>query len=178
MLNYKLSKKEKKLALVTVSLALAAIVFNFLLEPLAKNYFRLNQQIHSKRLALRQNQKLFSAYSRLENEYSAYSRYLDPVKSQLAVNQVLQDVETAAGQNSCRIINIKPSDLRDLGSYQEVVVDIALEATVKDFSGFIYQIESLTNPLRVKNFSLSPRSDTPGEVKANLRAKKIVFTVK
>ncbi len=172
MFKYKLSRKEKKLAVITASLALIAIVFDFAIEPFWKNYHNLSKEINSKLLSLKQNQKLLDAYNRLEKEEALYSRYFAPVKPESAVNEVLKEVETVSQQNSCRIINIKPFDLRDMGSYQEVVVDVALEATVKDFSAFLYQIENLTNPLRIKNFSLSSRSDTRGKLRLNYGLKR------
>ncbi len=175
MFKYSLSKKEKKLALITLIVASAAIIYDFGLEPFFGRWQKLDKEVRSKTIILKQNQKLLRAYDGLEEEYKGYYKHIGASKPSEGYTQTLREVENLSKKTACRILNIKPFVSRDKGGYKEILFDITAEGVIDNFSGFLYELEKLKSPLRVESFTLVPKSHTQGELKGTLRVKRIVF---
>ncbi len=175
MLGYKLSENEKKLAVLTVVLIIAACSYNFILEPAASLWRSLNKQIKDKTILLAHNYKLLENYESLEQEYANYHSYMDKAGAEPDLVLTLQEIERISEKSLCRIINIKPVSSQEMNSRREALLDITIEGTVNNLSHFLYELESWESPLRVKSFSLAPIAQSPGELRVFLQLKKIVF---
>ncbi|MDD5423054.1 MAG: hypothetical protein PHT32_06520, partial [Candidatus Omnitrophica bacterium] len=151
-----LSKREKTIAAFAVSMILAAVIYSFLVDPILSRWRTADDDIKSGAVMLEKDMKMLAAYKDIEADYRKYSKYVKSAKSEdESVAEVLTHIETISRNDSCLIVNIKPVGARNVGSYREVLVDVTAEATMENFSKFLYDIENSPNMiLGVRRFTL------------------------
>jgi hypothetical protein len=160
MLIKNLTKREKYIAAATVIVAAAAILYVFILEPISSRWSDLDKGIVSKQAELEKDTRILSKKKSLEADYAGISKFLKGAKSEdEAVADAMAYIENTSRSDSCLIVSIKPVGVKKTGSYKEILIDVSAEATMAQFSKFLYDIE---NPeemiLTVKRFVITPKS--------------------
>jgi len=66
------------------------------------------------------------------------------------------------------IISVKPIGSKKTGSYKEILIDVTAEATMAQFSKFLYDMETPKEMvLTVKRFVITPKSGQPNVLKGS-----------
>ena len=167
MFSLNLSGRER--ILVTASLVLAAIAigYNVVIEPLMRNWKRLNSQIDAKATVLVKDMRLLRMYKRLETEHSKYRDFITTTKKEEELlAHVLSEIENISKKTSCYIANVKPRTTKKVGNYKEISFIVTAEAAVDKLAKFLYAVETSKELLRVRHFAITPKSGRQGTLKS------------
>lgn len=172
-----LSKREKQLALITLLIVSVAIIYVILIAPLSAGWRNLNKQIQSKVDILEKDYKILANQQMLASEYDKLSKHAkSPGSEEQAVANTLTFIENVSRNDSCLIVNIKPAGITNAGSYKEMLIDVSAEATMEQFSKFLYDVENpRDNLINVKRFTISAKSGQTGTLKGVFLISKILL---
>ena len=172
-----MSKRERYVAVATLSFVAIAIMYSFVFDPIAGQWQALNNEAVSKSAALRKDLGMLSARHALESSYSKFSKYVKSEKSEEeAAADALSYLEGLSRSDSCLIINIKPIGTKDFGSYKELLIDLSAEGSAIQFTKFLYDVENTKNAiLKVRHFVLTSKSGQEGTLKGSFLISKIII---
>lgn len=176
MLIKNLTKRERRIAVITISMVGAALIYNFILDPLISRWKALNSETESRVNALEKDAFILANQKTVESEYA---RYAMSAKSQKSVERMAADllafIENTARNDSCFIVNIKPVGSKDLGTHKELWIDITAEAGMDQFSKFLYDIENNRDLLlNIERFTLNSKSQS-GVLRGSFIISKVIL---
>lgn len=177
MLINNFNKRERYLALATLSLVSIALVYVFIIEPITAIWKSLDSQIRSKINMLEKDSRLAVNKKAIESEYAKFSKHGRSSKSNdQEVAETLTFIESVSKNDACLIVNIKPIDIKDADSYKEILIDVTVEAQVSQLAKFLYDIENpRENLIDIKRFSVSSKSGQTGALKSTLLISKALL---
>lgn len=176
MIGQNLAKREKLLVAACIALGASAIGYNMIVGPITAGWKTLSTEIEAKINLLGKNTKLLEMYDRLREEYLNYRDYIELGQSeQEELRAALEEIESISEKTSCRIVNVKPRAARQIGNYKEITFVVISEGSIEALAQFLHATESSKKLLRVKHFSITPKSTSPGDLKATFLISKIVF---
>ena len=172
-----MSKRERYIALAAVSFIAAAIFYNFIIDPFARKWLELNNEMETKAAALKKDIGMLSAREALETKYSKFSKYVRSGKSEEeTIAEALTYMENLSRGDSCLILNIKPIGTKDMGPYKELLIDMSAEGTVSQFTKFMYDIENAQSMiLKIRHFALTSKAGQEGVLKGTFLISKIII---
>lgn len=171
------NKRERYLMAAAASICVIAVLYVFIIEPVAARWKNLNNQIRSKINMLEKNFKLAANQKTIESEYVKLSKRGSPARSKdQEVSDTLAFIENVSKNDSCFIINIKPVDMIDSGSHKEILIDVTAEASVGQLSKFLYDIENpRENLINVKRFNVISKSGQAGVLRGTFLISKVLL---
>lgn len=171
------NKREKYLALATLSIAAIALIYVFIIDPVAARWKNINNQILSKIDMLEKNFRLAANQKTIESEYAKLSKRGSPARSKdQEAADTLAFIENVSKNDSCFIINIKPVDIIDSGSHKEILIDVTAEASVGQLSKFLYDIENpRENLINVQRFNVISKSGQAGVLRGTFLISKVLL---
>ena len=171
------SKRERYLALITISIISIGASYVLIVAPLASRWKNLNNQAQSKIDLLENDSKILTNQKMIESEYAKLSKYAKPAQSEeQAIADTLAYIENVSRNDACLITNIKPIDIKREPSYKEILIDVSAEATIEQFSKFLYDIENpRDNLINVKRFTISAKSGQTGALKGTFIISKVLL---
>ncbi len=172
------SKRERYLALATVSVVIVFAVYALIIDPIAARWKILNSQVKSKISVLEKDSAILANQKALIDEYAKFSKYVKiPKSEEQAVADTLAYIENVSRNDSCFIINIKPAGVKNLESHKEVLIDVTAEAGgIDQFSKFLYDIENPRDTLiDIKRLTLSTKSNQERTLKGTLLISKTIL---
>ena len=171
------NKRERYLALATLSIVSIALVYLFIVDPIAARWKNLNSRIRSRVNMLEKDSMLAANQKTIESEYAKLSKQVKPAKSNdQEVAETLTFIENISKNDACFIVNIKPIDIKDQGSYREILIDVTVEAPIGQLSKFLYDIENpRENLIDIKRFSISSKYGSTGVLKSTLLISKALL---
>ena len=171
------NKRERYLALAALSIVSIALVYLFIVDPIAARWKDLNSQIRSKVNMLEKDSRTAANRKTIEAEYAKLSKQGKPAKSKdQEVAETLTFIESVSKNDACFIVNIKPVDIKDAASHKEILIDLTVEASTAQLSKFLYDIENpRENLIDVKRFSISSKYGQAGVLKSTLLISKALL---
>ena len=172
-----MSKRERYIAIATLSFVAIAIIYSFVFYPIAGQWQALNNEAVSKSSALKRDLNMLAARQVLESSYSKFSKYVKSEKSEEeAAADVLSYLEGISRGDSCLVINIKPIGTKDFGPYKELLIDLSSEGSVSQFTKFLYDVENTKNAiLKIRHFVLTSKAGQEGTLKGSFLISKIII---
>jgi Tfp pilus assembly protein PilO len=109
----------------------------------------------------------------------ATARQIDQLKKDLApyqglipkgadLNELMRQVIDHLRSSPLKLIDLKPGAAKDLGPYETIGVDLALEGEFTELDAFLGWIETGARHLRVDSIKIDPDQRTPGQLKAQV----------
>lgn len=171
------NKRERSLALATLSIVSIMLIYLFIADPIAARWKSLNSQIRLKINMLEKDSRLAANQKTIESEYAKLSKQRKPAKSKdQEVAETLNFIEGVSKNDACFIVNIKPVDIKDAVSYKEILIDVTIEASMAQLSKFLYDIENpRENLIDIKRFSVSSKYGQAGILKSTLLISKALL---
>lgn len=169
------TKREKLLAISTISVALIAIVYNFVIEPIINQWNTLDKKIRDKEIILKRHSRILRDKDDIERLRAEYAKYFEANKltpeeeSALA----LSCIEKMARQTNVRITNIKPLLSKSFENYNRFTFRVATESKLTELTKFIYDLQSSDQLLKVERMVLRAKENEPAVIKAILNITKI-----
>ena len=156
-----LTKREKIILYITVSMIIFGFVFNFVITPVLKKSELLNKRIEITRTKLRKYILLLAQKDYIQQRYKNFSSRLtlsDANKSTSVTS--LSVLEALAKDARLRIIDIRPQTPENLELYKEILIDLRTEGSQEGYLKFFYNIENSLALLRIKKFRLNTKPNT------------------
>lgn len=171
------SKRERYLAIATVSVVLAFAVYALIIDPITARWRNLNNQVKSKINMLEKDSAMIANQKEIMAEYAKFSKYVKVSQSEeQAVADTLTYIENVSRNDACFIINIKPAGVKNIESHKEVLIDVTAEAGIEQFSKFLYDIENPRDTLiNIKRFTISTKSNQSGALKGTFLISKVIL---
>jgi len=161
MLKKILNKREKIVLYIAGVVIISAVVFRFVIYPLAMKYSVLSQDIRVTRARLIKYMQILNQKDDLQNKYSEFSANLKlSQQPQDTYVGVLSELENLAKLSNIRITDVRPQDKLGETAKKEAIVDLRTEGVLEDYMKFIYNIETSLWLLRIKKLQLSAKSNT------------------
>ena len=170
-----ITKRERTFAIATVSVAVVAIVYNFIIEPIIGQWNVLDKKIKDKEIVLKKHSRILRDKDNIERLRAEYAKYFETNKltpeEESAV--ALSRIEKIARETNVRITNIKPLLSKSFGSYNKFTFRVATESKLKELTKFIYDLQSSDQLLKVERMVLRAKENEPTTIKAILNITKI-----
>ena len=165
----RMNKRERYLALATITVVSLVAVYALLFEPIASRWRSLNNQIMAKVNMLSKDSRILASRQAIEEEYSKLAKRTKASASQdQQIADTLSYIEGISKNDSCMINNIKPIDVKTTDSYKEVLIEVNTEGSMQNLSKFMYDIENpRDNLINVKRFTVTPKSGPAGPLKGS-----------
>lgn len=171
-----MSKRERHIALAAFSFIAAAVVYNFILDPVIHQWQTLGNEASSKKITLKSDLKMAREAKALEANYEKFSKYVRSAESEdETMAQTLSFLEDLSRSDSCTVLNIKPVGTKDFGSYKEILIDLSSEADASRFTKFLYDVENAKEMiLKVRHFLLTAKSGQEGTLRGSFLISKTI----
>lgn len=164
-----LSKRERYIFIATVALITAVLAYNFIIKPFFKNWNRVNNEIVTKKIALRRNLKLLEARNAIIKEYNTYAA------SSKNMSKILSYIEREAGSLGIKTANIRPMPAVQKEFYEDYVIELQIEGTFSAINRFLSQLIKSPAVLTIKKFSLRSVAENPSFFKGTLILSKLII---
>lgn len=168
-------KREKILSVVTIGVALIALTYNFVIEPLAKRWNTLKSGIRDKEILLTKHSRILRSKDEIEKLHSEYTKYFETKKltpeEESAI--ALSNIEKAARGANVRITNIKPLTIKNFENYTKFTFRVTTESRIGELTKFIYDLQSSEQLLKTERMVLRAKERKPDTIKAILHITKI-----
>ena len=170
-----IKKREKLLAVATISVALIAVIYNFIIEPVIGRWNTIDKKITDKEIILEKYSRILRDKNTIEKLRAKYAKYfetnkLTPEEESAAALSVIEKI---ARQTNVKITNIKPLSSKSYGSYNKFTFRIATEAKLDELTKFIYDLQSSDQLLKVDRMVLQAKESEASVIKAMLNVTKI-----
>lgn len=170
-----ITKREKLLGAITLAAALAALGYNFIIEPLAVRWNALKEEIREKELLLTKHNRILRNKDVITELNAALSNYLQ--KKKLTPEEdsaaALSNIEKEARAANVHITNIKPLAIKKFEDYTKFTYRVSSESTMGELAKFIYNLQSSEQLLKVERMVLRAKERDPRAIKAMLHITKI-----
>jgi Tfp pilus assembly protein PilO len=160
-----LNKREKVLAGFCIAVVGLAIVYNLVVEPLARRWEGLGEEISARKASLIKKTRLANEYEALETEYVGFRDFIETSSNEEEAGiNIIGEIENISKKSACRIINAKPRSSKKLGNYKEISVEVTAKGTTDELTRFLYGVEASPEYLTVKQFTIKKRRSGRGSV--------------
>ena len=170
-----ITKREKTLGIITVGILIAALIYNFIIEPLAQRWSDLEKEIREKEAILRKHSRVLRNKNIIEKMHSEFTEYFEAEKltPEEENAKALSSIEKLARNARVRITNIKPLAARDFDAYAKYTFRVTTESRIGELTKFIYEMKSSQQLLKVERMVLRAKEREPDTIKAILHISEI-----
>src|SRR3989338_2092602 len=155
------TNREKFLAIATISVALLALVYNFIIDPIIGQWSELDKKIKDKEVVVKKYSRILRDKETIEKRRAEYAKYLESKKitpeEESAV--ALSLIERTAHTTNVQITNIKPLSYKSFGNYSELTFRVATESKITELTKFIYNLQSSDQLLKVERMVLNAKEN-------------------
>jgi Tfp pilus assembly protein PilO len=172
----RLSKRERLLVTLTISVVAALAFFIFIADPAYKKWLNLGASVESANARLLKNLKLLANKESLEKEYDKYKLYIQKGEGgEEEISSILKEIEATAAGSGVDVTSIKPKGTKSFKEYKKFTVEVTGEAKLNSFLKFIYELEGSRKLLKVERLVLSLKSAQSDTLRGTLIIRKISF---
>ena len=177
MLNIgNLSRREKAILILAVSIIALSAFSHLILSPYLKKLEVLDKEIFQQENKLNKAKRLIPRKSAVQKDFQGIVASL-AVSEGMSVEQqtarILIELENLSNQAGVHLTDIKPRPIKSSGYYNEFVVEIRLEADIKEITKFIYVIQQSQELLKIEKLQLNIKSDESSSLEGFLEIHKI-----
>ena len=170
-----ITKRERMLGVLTVSIALIALAYNFIIEPLVKRWNTLDEDIQEKSGLLVKHSRILRNKEEIERLHSEYTKYFQ--EERLSPEEesalALSNIEKLARNTNTHITNIKPLTTKDYENYTKFTFRVTTESRIGELAKFIYNLQSSEQLLKIERMVLRAKERSPDTIKAILHINKV-----
>ena len=172
----KLNKRERLIFYLCISLILVAILGKAVFRPLSDKLATLNQEIRSKEVELMKGLRVDGQRDQILKEYKSYEGYLKVEGSdEEIISEFLREIEKLGRESAVSLLDIKPQSTNKRAIFKEYIIEVRLEAPMKDIVGFLYRLNNSSLLLKVEKLVLSLKEENSDILKTNMLISGIVF---
>lgn len=173
----RLTSRERNILYLLSSVALLSLVYNFLIEPIFKNYSNINREIILIKAKLQKSLSIIQEKEKIDKEYTLYAERLKPKASdEQEITHILNNLEVLARNANLKIINMNPKPAQEKDFYKRFLVDIETESDMGSLMRFIYDVKNSPLALKIDRLNLNTRTaQTDVIIRASMVISKITL---
>lgn len=154
----RLSKKEKRLFYITVTIIACVFLDRIVFRPVMNKLESFNGKISLEEKKLEKSMHILAQEPVITSEYKKFAQSIKQDQSdEETIASLLSSIEKMAGSVSVFILDMKPNPVDKSEFYKKFSVKIEVEAKISNLTDFIYQLENSPRLLRVSDFRLTPQ---------------------
>lgn len=176
MILSSLSRREKRLLYLTITVLAVWILHGFVLNPLITGWKELEDKIEEKSLKLDKSRKILNFKEKIQGEYENYAssvRMQGSEEEEMA--KFLTEIESIARASSVHISDIKPRPVKNAGFYETYLVELEAEGDINQISKFIYDIQVSPQLLKIDKYSIGTKGAGTNLLKCRVIVSKILI---
>ncbi len=175
----RLSKREKYIVYISITIIVAVFFDRAVLHPLANRIKKLNREILLQEKRLERSLYILSQENLVVSEHKKYTQHVKQSRSdEEEKSELLSEIEKLARKSSVFLRDIKLDLTEKIGPYKQYTVAIEIESKIDYLVDFIYQVENSPRLLRVKNFYLTPKKKKSSVLKAQVTITELLIVSK
>ena len=167
-----LNKRERIIFFITVVLAILFIANNFIYRPLEKKITILNRDISLYQIKLAKALNLLSQKETINSLDKELAEIISLKKENVSV--LLEEIERLASQTNISLLGIKPYKKQEEEGYQELPLEIKVEANINNLSKFIYALDNPKRLWLLKKIQINATAEI-SRLEADIIVSKISF---
>jgi len=173
----KLSKREKTVFYVAVSVVLILFLDRIIIYPIYTKIKSLNGAVQDKKVRIEREMRILAQKDRISQESSTYAAYLTAAVSQEeAMTAFLKEIETLANKSALSIIDMKPAGVKEeKDKSKKFSVSLTCEGEMEQILEFMYNVENSQSLLSVERYQVSPKSRESSVASSSMTISKIVI---
>lgn len=170
-----ITKRERLLAGATVSITIAAIAYNFIIDPVIGRWNDLDKKIRDKEAMLKKHSRILRDRSNIEKLRAQYAKYFElkrlTPEEESAV--ALSLIEKTARETRVQIASIKPIAHKSFENYNKFTFRVSTESRMSELIKFVYDLQSSDQLLKVEKMVMRAKENDPAIIKSVLNITKI-----
>ncbi len=172
----KLSKREKLIFYLSISLFLLLVLERMVFSPLVDRLSALNQEIQLKESKLMKGWRIQAKKDQILTEYKKFEIFFKTKASDEEVtSMLLKEMEKIARESGVALSNLKPRPSAARGLYREYWVELQTEAPMEKIITFMYKVNDSQLLLNVDRLILSLKEEGKEDLKAIMVVSAIVI---
>ena len=153
-----LSKRERYILYICVTVIASSLLYNFVLEPAVRRWRSLGKEILVQRAKLEKNLKVIAREESARREYERYAGYIEQKGSdEEEMALLLREIEMLASNSGVRITDIKPRPVKDMKFYKKYTIEVESESEIRSLTRFVYQLQKSKQLLKVQRLRLTTK---------------------
>ena len=171
-----ISKRERKILIICVSVISASLIYNFVLEPLVAKWTDLDSRIEASGLRLRKGREIIKRRQEIAEQYKDIASFVteQSASDEEEIALLLGEVEKLANVSGAHITDIKPRPVKEEGFYKRYVVEVESEGDISRFSKFIFEIQNSPKILKIEKLSIGMTRGGSDQLKATMIISKFL----
>ena len=170
------SSRERILAIVGVGIFLVMTLDRIVLGPLLRQTHKTRQEIQSLERILRNHYQILQRKDSVLADLKRHEGYLTPGGSpETEVARFLKEVEAVAQKSQVSLADIKSLPPVGNALYDQYVLGLNCEATLKQWLEFVYLLEHSSSLFEVESGTLTLKEKDVDLLKGKLRIRRIVM---
>lgn len=176
MILQRLSKRERYILWVCVTVVLFSLLYNFVLEPAVGRWKSLGRELLAQRVKLEKNLRVIARKELARQDYERYAANVRQKGSdEEEMASLLREVETLASASGVHITDIKPRPVKDMEFYKRFVIEVESEAGIRELTRFIYQLQKSQQLLKVQKLRISAKGERTTALKSTMLITRVLI---
>jgi Tfp pilus assembly protein PilO len=171
----RLSKRERLIAYAVIIFISAAALDRLIISPVFSKMKSLESAITDKEANIKKSARIMSQKDRIAVESAKYSTFLTSALSEEEeMVSLLKELEKIANASSVYLMDMKPVNVQNVGSFKKFAVTLNCEAQMEQLVDFIYNIESSKKMLMVEKFQIGPKAKKSSIAKCGMTVYRVI----
>jgi len=172
----KFTKREKAFFYIILFLIIIMVLQKFVFKPLSNRLTNLKKEIKQREMSLIKGLRLDRQRDQVLKSYKDYERYLKIKGSdEEIISEFLREIEKLSRESAISILNIKPQSTNKRKHYKEYTIEISIEASMRDFISFLYNLNNSNLLLKVEKLILTLKDEKTDILKISVLVSGIVL---
>jgi len=155
----RLSKRERTIAYVVIIFISVAAMDRLIISPVFSKMKSLEGAIADKEANIKKSVRIVSQKDRIAVESAKYSSFLTSALSEEEeMVSLLKELEKIANASSVYLLDMKPVNAQNVGSFKKYAVTLNCEAQMEQLIDFMYNIENSKKMLMIEKFQIGPKA--------------------
>jgi len=173
-----LNKREKAVFSLAALVIILKLSFDLIVTPYFRGLDARDKEISHLRNKLAKAKRMAARKAAIEKDFQSFASTLkeeEGVSPEQQTARILIELERAGTKSGVNINDIKPRAIKNLEHYSEFVVELRLEAGIKEMADFLYQLQQSRELLRIEKFELNIHPTNSALLYGYLEIHRILF---
>lgn len=173
-----LNKREKAVFSLAAFVIVLKLSFDLILTPYLRGLDIRDKEILHLKNKLAKAKRVAARKAVIEKDFLSFASVFkegEEMSPEQQTARILIELERAGTKSGVNINDIKPRAIKNLEYYSEFVVELRLEAGIREIADFLYQLQRSPELLRIEKFELNIHPTNSTLLYGYLEIHKILF---
>jgi Tfp pilus assembly protein PilO len=170
-----LSPREKRIALVTICVVAFAVLFKFMIHPMAVHWSRLNKEVVFQRNQYLKLNRMLEMKEGVEQAYQTYQgAILAKGSEEEEMAGFLREIEALSRPLPIEVTLVKTLPVTNAGFYKRYAIQLEVIGDTISICNLLYSLENPSSLLKVKRLQLTAKGDN--SIRASMQINKVLVS--